>query len=128
MTDVLIVEPSEDLAKVLGEAFARRGMSCSVAVSAQEAISTADKASPKLVILELIIPDHNGLEFIHEFRSYPDWLDTPIIVYSQISAEELGMDEEMRQDMGIIRHFYKPTTSLAELVEAAEATFATVSN
>lgn len=123
--DILIIEPLEDLAKVLARAFKRNGLSSKIATSAQEAIHQADKTPPKLVLLELLIPGHNGLEFIHEFRSYPEWLKIPIILYSHLAPEELGLSVDSMADLGIAQHFYKPTTSLDKLVGATELIIAT---
>lgn len=110
----------------MSEALGRKGFSSVIAHIAQEGIAKADEYAPRLVIIELLIPDHNGLEFIHEFRSYPEWLDVPIILYSHISSEELGANQDMLNDMGVRAHLYKPTTSLSKLVEAAEDIFASV--
>lgn len=123
---ILIIEPSRDLAQVLAKTFKRKGFSPAIAHTAQEGVETADKTNPQLVIMELIMPVHNGLEFIHEFRSYAEWLNVPIIIYSQMAPSELGVSDKMLGEMGIIRHFYKPTTSLSELAEAAESAFASI--
>lgn len=120
MTDILIIEPSQDLALVISQALARQEISSVIAQTSQEGIEQADKNTPRLVILELLIPKHNGLEFIHEFRSYPDWLDIPIIIYSQMPASELDTTPEILNEMGIIEHLYKPTTGLGQLVKSVE--------
>jgi DNA-binding response OmpR family regulator len=124
--EILIIEPLEDLAKVLARAFNQSGISSAIATTAQEGIRLADKKTPKMVIMELIISNHNGLEFIHEFRSYPEWLRVPIIIYSHLAPSELDLSEKIKQEMGIAGHFYKPTTSLSELVTAVESEFAPV--
>lgn len=120
MTDVLIVEPSKDLAIVIAQALARQERSSALAHSSQSAIEQADKSAPRLVILELLMPKHNGLEFIHEFRSYSEWVDVPIIIYSQMPREELPVAAEVLDDMGIAEHLYKPTASLGQLINSVE--------
>lgn len=119
MPDVLIVEPSSDLAVVISHAFAREEYTTKIANSSEEAIKFADESPPRLVVVELLMPKHNGLEFIHEFRSYDDWLDIPIIIYSQISEDDVGMTEKIKNDMGITQHFYKPTTTLKKVIQAS---------
>ena len=112
---VLIVEPSKDLAKVISKSFTTKGAITDIAHTAQAGISRADKNKPDIVILELLISEHNGLEFIHEFKSYHDWFDVPIVIYSNLSAEESGRAVGWTTDMNIIKHFYKPTVTLEEL-------------
>lgn len=119
---VLVVEPSKDLADILKQALKISGIKSSVAHSAQSGITTADKVKPKLVLLELLMNDHNGLEFIHEFKSYQDWFDIPIIIYSEIALEQLAIEPGMMNDMNIIKYFYKPKTSLSELTDFVSET------
>jgi len=120
MTDVLIVEPSKDLALIIAQALARHERSSVIAQTAQAGIEQADQKSPRLIILELLMPKHNGLEFIHELRSYPEWQPIPIIIYSQMPPEDLNTTEEILKDMGIVAHLYKPTASLEQLVKITE--------
>lgn len=112
---VLLVEPADNLGKVIVQALERVGMTIDHARSAQQAISLADANKPDAVVLELALPGHNGVEFLHEFRSHADWNEVPIIFYSQISAEECGLNAEQRQSLGITAHLYKPTSSLKVL-------------
>lgn len=111
----LIIEPSRDLAEIVSKSLEREGVIADIAHNAQGGISQADKNKPDLVILELLLSEHNGLEFIHEFKSYNDWFDIPIVIYSDLSAEELGEAIGWSEDMNIINHFYKPTSTLEEL-------------
>lgn len=114
---VLIVEPSRDLAQVLSRAFEVKGILSNTAYTAQEGVLSADKNKPDAVVLELLMSEHNGLEFIHEFKSYPDWFDVPIVVYSDLSAKELSKAPGWKEDMNITKHFYKPTTTLEDLTD-----------
>ncbi|HYF96797.1 MAG TPA: response regulator [Patescibacteria group bacterium] len=124
--NVLIIEPLRELARVLAEALDHHEISAVVACNAQDGIKKADEKTPDIVVMELLIPRHNGLEFIHEFRSYPEWLDIPIILYSNISREELGLEDSKLHEMGIVGYLYKPTTSLESLIKSVESNFASV--
>jgi len=120
VTDVLIVEPSKDLALIIAQALARHERSSVIAQTAQAGIEQADQKPPRLIILELLMPKHNGLEFIHELRSYPEWQSIPIIIYSQMPPEDLHTTDKILNDMGIVEHLYKPTASLEKLVKITE--------
>lgn len=119
--DVLIVEPSKDLALVIAEALARQEISSNIAHSSQAAIKIADTQTPKTVVLELLMHGHNGLEFIYEFKTYAEWLDIPIILYTNLSADELNINQNLARDMGIVANLYKPTNSLEDLVSSVES-------
>ncbi len=116
---VLIIEPSKELANIIAARISKEGASAYIAHTTQAGISVADKNKPDIVILELLISGHNGLEFLHEFKSYHDWFDVPIVIYSDLSAEELDSAVGWEEDMNIVNHFYKPTTSLKELNDYA---------
>ncbi len=118
MSHILIIEPAADLAEVLGRFLQQAGHTCHHATSAQQAISLADSQSPDAVILELALPAHNGVEFLYEFRSYSDWRDVPVILYTHVSAEESGLRPWQLRRLGITAHLYKPTTSLQNLQAA----------
>ncbi len=124
VTDVLIVEPSKDLALIIAQALARHERSSVIAQTAQAGIEQADQKPPRLIILELLMPKHNGLEFIHELRSHCDWLDVPIVIYSHLSNDELGISPSIMDQMGIAAHLYKPASSLETLVGTVEKVLA----
>ena len=112
---VLIVEPSKDMARIIKDYLDSKGFTAYIAHTSQEGIYIADKNKPDIVILELLMSGHNGLEFIYEFKSYNDWFDIPIVIYSDLSAEELGPVAGWEEDMNITGHFYKPAVSLEKL-------------
>jgi len=85
--------------------------------SAQDAIDSIDKSKPKLIILELQLHVHNGIEFLHELRSYPDWQMIPIILLTLVPEHELGLSEDSKKQLNIVGYHYKPHTSLEQLVE-----------
>lgn len=85
------------------------------AVTAQEALKSADQHKPDLVILELAMPEHNGIAFLHEFRSYPDWSGVPVIIHSHLSQETARIPDGDLQRLHIVKYLYKPTTTLAKL-------------
>ncbi len=112
---ILLVEPADDLGKVVARSLERIDMICDHATNAQSAIILADNHKPDAVVLELAMPAHNGAEFLYEFRSYTDWNNIPVIFYSQVSAEECGLNNEQLQQLGVVGHLYKPVTSLKTL-------------
>jgi DNA-binding response OmpR family regulator len=116
---VLLLEPNTLLAKTYTEAFRLAGHSVAHATGAQAAVDAADKQSPDVVVLELQLPAHSGLEFLHEFRSYPEWQDVPVVVHSLVSPVQTAVVEEsLRRDLGVRAVLYKPRTSLRRLLGA----------
>lgn len=79
----------------------------------------ADEQRPDVVVLELQLPAHNGIEFLHEFRSYADWRMVPAIVNTALHPVRLQASKHaMRVELGVTRILYKPTATLADICRA----------
>jgi DNA-binding response OmpR family regulator len=122
MYKVLLVEPDKSLGEVIAKYLSNHGLDVALAKHAQQAISQADATQPDLVVLELAIPKNNGLAFLQEFRSYTDWLHTPVIIYSRIPREDTAMSEAEWQKEGVTSYLYKPTKPLASLLNSIQDT------
>jgi DNA-binding response OmpR family regulator len=93
------------------------GHEVQAAGSAQAAIMSADVIRPDLVILELQLVEHSGIEFLYEFRSYPEWQAVPVIVQSQVPPAEFAGSWQLLQDeLGVRAYLYKPRTALVQLL------------
>jgi DNA-binding response OmpR family regulator len=89
MANILLIESDKILASNLTQFFKRAGHYVAWHVDPQEAILTADKSQPDVVVLELLLAGRSGIEFLYEFRSYPEWQALPVIIYSNLSEEEV---------------------------------------
>jgi DNA-binding response OmpR family regulator len=119
MSRVLLLEPDRLLAESYQRALIYAGHEASYVTSGQDAVDSADKSTPDLVVLELQLPAHNGLEFLYEFRSYIEWQQVPVIVNTVIPPTSLGStDENLYQELGIKAWHYKPQTSLQMLIRS----------
>lgn len=115
MSYVLVVEPNHKLARTLKQHLLQNNFKASFALTAQDAIIQADDRKPDVVILELAMPEHNGIEFLQEFRSYADWLEVPIVVYSHIPREDTGLSPTEWKKYGVVEYAYKSATGLNQL-------------
>ncbi len=77
----------------------------------------ADEQRPGVVVMELQLVAHSGIEFLYEFRSYADWTRVPVIVHTCVPAGEFGGARGVLMgELGVETYLYKPTTSLQKLV------------
>ncbi len=120
MPRVLIIESDKLLAGNLRAYLEKLGHSVSWRCDPQSAVNSADKRRPDVVILDLVLAGHNGVEFLYEFRSYPEWLTVPIIIYSSVSPEDLSGAELAMADLTVGAYHHKPETSLAQLAASVE--------
>jgi DNA-binding response OmpR family regulator len=122
MNSVLLIEPDRVLAAIYKEAIEMDGLAAvTVVTGAQAAIMAADEHKPDLVILELQLIEHSGVEFLYEFRSYPEWQAIPILVQSIVPFSEFHDNWHLLQDeLGVRAYLYKPHTSLHQLLSSVK--------
>ncbi len=117
--NILLIEPDIPLAKTYKAALESRSHKVRSTATAQDAVLIADDWRPDLVLLELQLVAHGGIEFLYEFRSYSDWQSIPVIVLSTIPPAEFADTQQLLRDqLGIVAYLYKPRTSLAKLLNA----------
>ncbi len=75
--NILIVEPDKILGAATKTAFEAFGCKITWKRSAQTALDSLDDKLPDLIILEIQLGLHNGIEFLYEIRSYPEWQKIP---------------------------------------------------
>ncbi|HEX7632705.1 MAG TPA: response regulator [Candidatus Saccharimonadales bacterium] len=122
MARILLLEPDRLLAQTYVQALSAAGHQVVACASAQAAVMAADDARPDVVIVELQLIEHSGIEFLYEFRSYTDWRAVPIIVHTHVPPGEFSDNWELlRHELGVKQYLYKPHTSLAKLKKAVAA-------
>lgn len=119
MAYILLIEPDRRLAGNYVATLEAAGHEVYWCISGQVAIHAADERHPDLVVLELQLKGHNGIEFLYEFRSYPEWQTIPVIVQSLVPPAALENMAAARW-LDIHTYLYKPQSRLSHLVEAVD--------
>lgn len=121
MAHIILIEPDKVLAESYRQALQGEGHSVTPCASAQAAIFAADQQQPDLVLLELQLIEHSGIEFLYEFRSYEEWQHVPVVILSQVPAGEFASNWQLLRDqLQVGAYFYKPHTSLSQLCGIAQ--------
>lgn len=115
---ILLLESDRLLAKNLAKALQAAGHETIHVVNPLAAVRTAEKKLPNLIIMDLQLAGRSGVEFLFEFKSYPEWAGVPVIILSNLPPAEAKTCLESLAKLDIKNYFYKPTTSLAQLREA----------
>lgn len=114
--DILIIEPDHILAREYKKAFDTAKIRVRICNDAQKAVSLIDEKIPNAIILELQLRGHSGVEFLHELRSYEDWASILVFIHSNIPEHITGANNKTWDSFGVSRYFYKPKTTLNQLV------------
>jgi len=94
---VLVIDDEESIRRALKSILSMRKYEVSLAGTGAEGMSLAIETNPELVILDLTLPDMDGLEVCRELRT---WMSSPILILSvrgnesdKIRALDLGADD-----------------------------------
>ncbi|MBI1677396.1 two-component system response regulator KdpE [Citrobacter sp. Cpo142] len=105
MTNVLIVEDEQAIRRFLRTALEADGLRVYEAETLQRGLLEAATRKPDLIILDLGLPDGDGIDFIRDLRQ---WSHIPIIVLSarseesdKIAALDAGADDYLSKPFGI---------------------------
>lgn len=115
MGRLLLVEPDRQLASIYQQALSAAGHIVEVCGNAALAIGMVDTKQPDLLVMELELPTHNGVELLYELRSYSDWRHIPVII---LTNQPFADDDRVRtvwQRLGVAGHYYKPAVTLKKL-------------
>ncbi len=110
---VLIVDDERPFVDLLGELLAKYGLEAHTAYDAGDALFRMRAIKPDLILMDLKMPQMDGLSLIDRLRSNQDWQQIPIIVISARTEKE---KQDAALEAGANRFLAKPFSS-SELME-----------
>ncbi|BCB61400.1 MULTISPECIES: response regulator [Halomonadaceae] len=102
---VWLIEDEEDVAFLLRFLLERSGYNVERAEDGRQAMARIEQSAnsdkvPDLVLLDIMLPYHDGLEILARLRAQPEWEDVPVIMLTAKSREadivralEVGADD-----------------------------------
>jgi CheY-like chemotaxis protein len=126
MARILLIEPDRLLAQTYRQSLQAQGHRVRWSGNAQRAIHFIDARQPDIIVLELQLADHGGIEFLYELRSYPEWHGIPIVVHSFVPTYLFSDNIQQIEKVGITQYLYKPATTLRQLNRAVSQALETV--
>jgi phosphate regulon transcriptional regulator PhoB len=115
--DVLVVEDEPDIRNLVVHHLTRDGFRCRTAASGAEALSSVRASTPDLIVLDLMLPEMNGIEVCRRLRGDPATMAVPIIM---LTAKTDEVDRVVGLEMGADDYVAKPF-SPKELVARVRA-------
>ena len=93
---ILIVEDEPDIAKLVKLYMEKAGFHANVAESGVEALKLIKSERPDLLILDLMLPEIDGIEVCKRIRTVPDTALLPIIMLTAKAEESdtiIGLED-----------------------------------
>lgn len=115
---IALVEDDKWLAELYGDALEDGKHTVNIFTEAGQLMARLEEDRFDLLLLDMFLPDHNGLAILHELRSYGDTKDLPAIIISSVSEDEFSLPKKRWQDYGIKKYLYKPSIKPADIVTA----------
>ncbi len=112
---VLIVEDSVELHEIIAEQFAGRGMEAEFVETGAEALARLERNGFDCMIVDLKLPDCDGLELLKTIRSFQNYTAKPIIVFT---AEDLSAEREFEISKYADRVIIKSNRAMERLLDA----------
>jgi len=112
MSTILIVDDEPGLRQLYQTALSRQGYKVVVASNGNEGLMAMEMAQPDLVLLDVAMPEMDGVQFLEILRKTPEWSKIPVIVLTGFATREqwLSLDS-----IGMTSHLTKAEFSLREL-------------
>ncbi|MBN2166407.1 MAG: response regulator transcription factor [Marinilabiliaceae bacterium] len=97
---ILLVDDEPDILEFIGYNLKKEGFNIESAQNGKEAVAIALRFKPHLILLDVMMPEMDGIETCEEIKAHPELKDTLIAFltargedYSQIAGFEAGGDD-----------------------------------
>ncbi len=114
---VLVVEDDKASRDVIGRTMRDAGWTVHEAVNGRDAVEELEELRPDLILLDLMMPEMDGFEFLVEAQNFEFLAGTPIVV---VTAADLSPDDHERLNGGVAGIVQKTSIGLEELVTRIE--------
>jgi signal transduction histidine kinase/CheY-like chemotaxis protein len=115
---LLVVEDEPANAELLRRTLVREGWAVDHVSNGREALAAVATTRPELILLDLMMPEMDGLEFLEQLRRNPAAISIPVIV---LTAKELSDDDRRRLHGRVSEVLSKGEFSAVALAEQINA-------
>lgn len=114
MANVLLVDDDDDSRDAVARYLQKSRHVVRSARNGREALIAVATSLPDVIILDAMMPEMNGLEFLQVIRSYLRWASLPVVL---LTAYPQGPHIDRAEDLGVKRIFFKPDYRLDDLLQ-----------
>jgi CheY-like chemotaxis protein len=113
MAKVLLVEDDNNLREIFEMRLQAEGYDTATASDGEEALASAIKEKPDLIIADVMMPKMSGFEMLENLRNSPDMAQTKVIMMTALGQAE---DRARGEKLGVIKYLVKSQVTLEDFV------------
>lgn len=88
MVKVLVIDDTDSARLTMARLLRREGFEAACAADGREALVKIDRDQPDLLLLDISMPEMDGLELLERLRRQPEHRDLPVLMMTAITDEE----------------------------------------
>jgi len=113
---ILVVDDDPGALKLMDTTLAQLGYSAITRSSGAAGLAAAEQLGPSAVVLDLVMPEMDGIAFLDRFRRMPGHLQTPVLIWTmkELSEAELAQLKESAQAV-VSKNGNAPSSVVAQL-------------
>ena len=114
VSSVMVVEDNADNREMIYRQLTKAGWRVLEAENGRAALERLAHEQPEIILLDLMMPEMDGFEFIRELRQHPQWRSLPVVV---LTAKDLTLEERDWLEGQTQRIYQKGSSSKQRLIE-----------
>lgn len=118
---VLAIDDNQLNLKLIDSALGSHGHEVRLLEQPADAVAVALEFQPELVLLDIEMPNRNGVEVMRDLRRCPGLTDIPIYAFTAMESEMVAAYVNPGEFTGVVRKPYSLRGLLALLAEAQKA-------
>jgi len=111
---ILLVEDDSDLLLLMNKKLTDEGFDVQAVETGQEALDALSQSKPDLVLLDILLPDIDGLTVLNEIASKQETKNLPVIILSNLADQG---SFEQAEAIGNYEYLVKAKTDLSDVVK-----------
>jgi DNA-binding response OmpR family regulator len=122
MTNIAIIEDDQAIAQMYRMKFEYEGFHIEIAADGKSGVEMISEHMPDLILLDIQMPEMNGVEALKKIRKLPGGQEVPVIVLTNLGQQEAPRDLTA---LGIDNYIIKADLTPSQVVELVKKVLAT---